>query len=64
MATGWQTVLRECRDPIKERNKQKREVISNLHYLKDITLETFESRKAELKSDSKDGIWFSPFTAQ
>ncbi|WP_375665368.1 tyrosine-type recombinase/integrase [Bartonella sp. TT121SHDZB] len=60
LATGWRSVLREGRDPIKERNKQKREAISNLHYLKDIALETFESRKAELKRDGKDGHWFLP----
>ncbi len=28
---------------IKERDKQKREAISNFYYLKDISLETFES---------------------
>ncbi|WP_155914999.1 Arm DNA-binding domain-containing protein, partial [Bartonella grahamii] len=44
LATGWRSVLREGRDPIKERNKQKREAISNLHYLKDIALDAFESR--------------------
>ncbi len=52
--------MHEGRDPIKERNKQKREAISNLHYLKDIALDAFESRKAELKGDGKDGIWFAP----
>ncbi len=31
----------------------------NLHYLKDIALETLESRKAELKDDGKEGDWFS-----
>ncbi|EJF82929.1 tyrosine-type recombinase/integrase [Bartonella rattimassiliensis] len=60
LATGWHSVLREGRDPIKERNKQKREAISNLHYLKDIALDAFESRQAELKGDGKDGIWFAP----
>ncbi|WP_375679442.1 tyrosine-type recombinase/integrase, partial [Bartonella sp. AP7XZML] len=60
LATGWRSVLREGRDPIKERNKQKREAISNLHYLKDIAVDAFESRKAELKGDGKDGIWFAP----
>lgn len=34
--------------------------MSNLHYLKDITLDAFESRKAELKGDGKDGHWFLP----
>ncbi|WP_375679115.1 MULTISPECIES: tyrosine-type recombinase/integrase [unclassified Bartonella] len=60
LATGWRAVLREGRDPIKEREKQKREAISNLHYLKDIALDTFETRKAELKGDGKNGKWFTP----
>ncbi|WP_081651663.1 tyrosine-type recombinase/integrase [Bartonella birtlesii] len=60
LATGWRAVLRESRDPIQERNKQKREAISNLHYLKDIALDAFESRKAELKRDGKASDWFSP----
>ncbi len=60
LANQWRSVLHEGRDPIKEREKQKREAISNLHYLKDIALDTFESRKAELKGDGKNGNWFSP----
>ncbi|WP_375652117.1 tyrosine-type recombinase/integrase [Bartonella sp. LB28NMGDW] len=60
LATGWRAVLREGRDPIKEREKQKREAISNLHYLKDIAVDAFESRKAELKRDGKASDWFSP----
>ncbi len=59
-AMQWRAVLREGRDPIKERNEQKREAISNLHYLKDIALDAFESRKAELKGDGKAGDWFLP----
>ncbi|UNE53876.1 tyrosine-type recombinase/integrase [Bartonella machadoae] len=60
LATQWRSVLHEGRDPIKERDKQKREAMRNLHYLKDIALDAFESRKAELKGDGKDGNWFSP----
>ncbi|UNE54981.1 tyrosine-type recombinase/integrase [Bartonella machadoae] len=60
LATQWRSVLHEGRDPIKEREKQKREAMRNLHYLKDIALDTFESRKAELKGDGKNGGWFSP----
>ncbi|WP_375666731.1 tyrosine-type recombinase/integrase [Bartonella sp. TT121SHDZB] len=60
LANQWRSVLHEGRDPIKERNKQKREAISNLHYLKDIALDTFESRKAELKDNGKAGDWFLP----
>ncbi|WP_019224119.1 tyrosine-type recombinase/integrase [Bartonella rattaustraliani] len=59
-ATKWRSVLREGRDPIKEREKQKREAMRNLHYLKDIALDAFESRKAELKGDGKNGNWFLP----
>ncbi len=57
-ANQWRSVLHEGRDPIKECEKQKREAISNLHYLKDIALNAFESGKAELKNDGKDGSWF------
>ncbi|CAK01485.1 tyrosine-type recombinase/integrase [Bartonella tribocorum] len=60
LANQWRSVLHEGRDPIKEREKQKREAMRNLHYLKDIALDTFESRKAELKGDGKDGHWFLP----
>ncbi|WP_375643675.1 MULTISPECIES: tyrosine-type recombinase/integrase [unclassified Bartonella] len=60
LANQWRSVLHEGRDPIKERDKQKREAISNLHYLKDIALDAFESRKAELKDDGKAGDWFLP----
>uniref|UniRef100_UPI000585A35A tyrosine-type recombinase/integrase n=1 Tax=Bartonella queenslandensis TaxID=481138 RepID=UPI000585A35A len=55
----WRSVLREGRDPIKEREKQKREAMRNFHYLKDIAVDAFESRKAELKGDGKSGDWFS-----
>ncbi|WP_273757359.1 Arm DNA-binding domain-containing protein, partial [Bartonella sp. MM73XJBT] len=60
LANGWRSILHEGRDPIQERDKQKREAISNLHYLKDIALDAFESRKAELKGDGKNGKWFTP----
>ncbi len=60
LANQWRSVLHDGRDPIKEREKQKREAMRNLHYLKDIALDTFESRKAELKGDGKDGHWFAP----
>ncbi|WP_375639944.1 tyrosine-type recombinase/integrase [Bartonella sp. MM55XZML] len=58
LATRWRAVLREGHDPIKERNKQKREAMRNLHYLKDIALDAFESRKAELKNDGESCNWF------
>lgn len=47
-------------DPIKEREKQKRDAARNIHLLRDIALDAFESRKAELKGDGVNGRWFSP----
>lgn len=35
----------------------------NLHYLKDIALDAFESYKAELKGDAKHENWFSPLNS-
>ncbi|WP_435521248.1 hypothetical protein [Bartonella silvatica] len=46
-ATEWCAVLCEGCDPIKKHEKQKREAMRNCHYLKDIALDVFESRKAE-----------------
>ncbi len=40
-ANQCRSILREGRDPIKEREKQKREAISNLYYLKDIAVDAF-----------------------
>ncbi len=61
LAIGWGAVLREGRDSIKERDEQKREAMRNLHYLKNIALDAFESRKAELKRGGKAWIGFYPY---
>lgn len=47
-------------DPIKERERAKRDAARDLHLLKDVALDAFESRKAELKGDGKAVRWFSP----
>ncbi|WP_276947233.1 integrase arm-type DNA-binding domain-containing protein, partial [Haematobacter massiliensis] len=47
-------------DPIKERERIRREAARNLHLLNDISLDAFEARKAELKGDGAAGRWFSP----
>jgi integrase len=59
-AEKWRAVSLLGRDPIKEREKERREAERNLHCLADIALDDFESRKAELKGDGKAGRWFSP----
>lgn len=53
-------LVRQGLDPIKERERQKREDERNLHLLSEVAQDAFESRKAELKGDGKAGRWFSP----
>ncbi len=59
-AENWRAVARKGTDPIKERERRKREEASKLHLLKDVAEDAFESRKAELKGDGKAGRWYSP----
>ncbi|MEO0893328.1 MAG: integrase arm-type DNA-binding domain-containing protein [Pseudomonadota bacterium] len=59
-AEHWRALAKKGADPIKEREKQRREEARNLHCLTDVALDAFESRKAELKGDGKAGRWFSP----
>ncbi|CAN1573071.1 XerC Integrase [Paracoccaceae bacterium] len=59
-ADKWRATVREDKDPIKERERLRREAARNMHLLKDIALDAFESRKAELKGDGVNGRWFSP----
>ena len=51
---------RENVDPIKDRERQRKEAVRNLHLFEDVARDAFESRKAELKRDGKAGRWFSP----
>lgn len=59
-AEKWRKVVRTGRDPIKEREKRRREQKRNLSLLKDVAVDAFEVRKAELKGDGKAGRWFTP----
>lgn len=59
-ADRWRAMVRQGVDPIKERQRQKRESARNRHLLKDIAIDAFEARKAELKGDGVAGRWFSP----
>jgi len=59
-AEQWQAVVRDGKDAIKERTRQRRDAQRNMHILADIARDAFESRKAELKGDGKAGRWFSP----
>jgi integrase len=59
-ADHWRSLVRQGIDPINERQRQEREVVRNLHCLRDVALDAFESRKAELKGDGVAGRWMSP----
>ncbi|MFN3213742.1 MAG: tyrosine-type recombinase/integrase [Henriciella sp.] len=59
-ADRWRAVVRDGKDPIKERDKQRRRDERSLNLLNDIAQDCFETRKAELKNDGKSGRWFSP----
>jgi integrase len=59
-ASECRKVVRAGMDPIKQRERQRREAARNIHLLKDIAEDAFEARKAELKGDGKAGRWFTP----
>ncbi|MCZ0960383.1 integrase arm-type DNA-binding domain-containing protein [Paracoccus sp. EF6] len=59
-AQKWRAVLREGRDPIQERERQRRDAARNLHLLADVARDAYEARQAGLKGDGKAGRWFSP----
>jgi len=59
-ASGWRAVAAHGKDPIKEREKERRLAAHHMHLLKDVALDAFESRKAELRGDGTAGRWFSP----
>jgi len=59
-AEQWRAVVRQGKDPIKERERMRREAAKGDNALATIAVEAFEARKAELKDDGKAGRWFSP----
>ncbi len=59
-ANRWRTVVRKGKDPIKERDRERRLAARAAPTLEMVALEAFEARKAELKNDGKSGRWFSP----
>jgi integrase len=47
-------------DPIRDRERERREAVQNLYRLADIAADAFESRKHELRDNGDAGRWFSP----
>lgn len=59
-AERWRLLVRQGLDPIKERERQRREAAKTDHLLATVAAEAFEVRKAELKNEGKSARWFSP----
>ncbi|WP_377193603.1 tyrosine-type recombinase/integrase [Ruegeria meonggei] len=59
-AQRWRSVKTSGKDPIKEREREKRMASKADHSLETIALAAFEAKKAELKGDGEAGRWFSP----
>lgn len=59
-AAKWRAVARDGRDPIRERERHRRDAARNLHLLEDVARDAFEARKAGLRGDGKAGRWFGP----
>ncbi|WP_347919121.1 integrase arm-type DNA-binding domain-containing protein [Paracoccus marcusii] len=60
LAEEARALVRAGTDPIKDRERKRREAERKLHLLHEVALDAFESRKAELKGDGVAGRWFSP----
>ncbi|WP_394181783.1 tyrosine-type recombinase/integrase [Yoonia maritima] len=59
-AREWRSVARTGKDPIKERERLKRQAARSDNTLQAVAEAAFEARKAELKNDGKNSRWFSP----
>lgn len=59
-AERWRLMVRAGKDPIRERDRLKREAARSRHTLADIAEDTFEAHKAELRGEGKNGRWFTP----
>lgn len=59
-AEGNRALVRQGINPMKERDRLKQEAARNIHSLREIAVDAFESRKAELRNEGKSGQWFAP----
>ena len=62
LSERWRSVAAAGRDPIKERETERRVARREDISLSIITADAFEARKAELKDDGKAGRWLTPLT--
>lgn len=61
-AARWRVLVLNKRDPIRQRQIERREAMQQSPTLATIAEACFEARKAELKDGGKAGRWFSPLT--
>ena len=59
-AERWRKVAAAGLDPIRERDRLRREAVAERPTLAHVAHECFDARKAQLKGDGKAGRWFSP----
>ena len=59
-AENFRALVRKGIDPIKERERQRRESARARPTLAMVAEDAFDARKAELKGDGTSGRWFSP----
>ena len=60
LVVRWRKHTKLGDDPIKLRNKERREAAQTDSIFENVALAAFAARKAELKDDGKAGRWFSP----
>lgn len=60
MASEYRTLVIRGIDPIEHRRRERLKAVRDRYLLRDMALDAFESRKADLKGDGKAGRWFSP----
>ena len=59
-AEKWRSVVRQEKDPIKERLRIRKRAARERQTLEVVADQAFEARKAELRGDGKAGRWFTP----
>ncbi|UJW75943.1 tyrosine-type recombinase/integrase [Rhizobium sp. SL42] len=59
-AAKWRAMARAGKDPIKERERERREATRSLHLLEEVALDAFEARKPGLRKEGQAGRWFGP----
>jgi integrase len=60
LASECRTLVVRGIDPIEHRRRERLKAVRDRYLLRDVALDAFESRKADLKGDGKAGRWFSP----